>query len=269
MKQILIFMCLLMGINSYGTELYAVVTGKNTELMTVEGFIVKKIRKGSVVKVKVHPKDKQVVSVSFEGKSYVSALRNFRVIESLLDEELVLLKKVSLFREKLNTLNESIKEKGQELEESQEKSTRINRWVEVQKDNALSRKYFEVKTKKARASLKELVRKQTLLNLEKTTLIDELKEVRFQLVEEESVLKVIQEKLKPIKAEKGLFDKGFMTIEVVAKFAPVFHNGNIVKYLKKNSRLKVSVDHDSEDWYVVEKGNKKYFIASADVRIKY
>ena len=169
----------------------------------------------------------------------------------------------------MSTLSESIKDKSQELTESEEKSTRINRWVEVQKDNALSRKYFEAKTKKARESLKDLRRKETLLKLERTTLVDEIKEVRFELTEEESVLKALQEKLKPLKAEKGLFDKGFMTIEVIAKYAPVFHDGNIVKYLKKNSQLKVNVDHELGNWYIVEKGEKKYYIASADVRIKF
>ena len=155
------------------------------------------------------------------------------------------------------------------LSEGKEKIGRITRWLEVQKDNALSKDYYEVKTKKVRALLKDLTRKETLLKLEKSTLQDELKIIKFKLQEEESVLDALQKKLKPLKAEKSLFDKGFMTIEVIAEYAPLFHNGNVVKYLKKNTKINVGVDHMTGDWYVLSQGKKKYYIASTDVAVKY
>jgi hypothetical protein len=186
-----------------------------------------------------------------------------------LDEEVVMLKKVSILRKRILLTETGIEEKNQSLVELNEKILRVNRWLEVQKDNAFSNDYFLSKTKKVRALLKDLTRKRTLLKIEKESLVEELKSANYELIEEGTVLKALQSKLKPLKAEKSLFDRGFMTIEVIAKAAPVFHDGNIVKYLKKNSRLKVGVDHMSGDWYVMTKGEKRYYIASTDVQVKF
>ena len=269
MRILLINLLFFITFSTFATENYAVVTNKNTELMNKEGYIVQKVRKGTVLKVSDHPKDDSAVVVNFEGKTFFSASRNFKVIESLLDEEVIMIKRVALNREKITNILADIKDKNAELLENKEKTQRINRWIEVQRDNAFSVEYFKAKTTKASVLLKDLIRKETLLKLEKETLVNELDDSKYELNEDEFILKALQQKLKPLKAEKSLFDKGFMTIEVIAKYAPVFYEGKIVKYLNKNSQLKVGVDHMSGDWYVLTKGQKRFYIASADARIKF
>lgn len=257
------------GFQLFATEDYAVVVSSSANLMNKEGFIVEKIRKGTVVKVKEHKTDKSAVEVKHLGKTYFGIKRSFRVIESILDEEVNLLKKVSKMKEDIGVLTGLIDEKTGEVTLADEKIDRINRWLDVQRDMAFSVDYYKAKTKKVRKTLEKLERRKTLFILELEALTKEKDQLQFEMKEESQILKALQQKLKPLRAEKSLFDRGFMTVEVIAQFAPVFHQGKIIKYLEKHSNLKVGVDHLSGDWYVVTRGQKKYYIASSDVEIKF
>ena len=269
MRKIIFWAILITGFQLFATENYAVVVGSSANLMNKEGFIVEKIRKGTVVKVKGHKTDKSAVEVKHLGKTYFGMERSFRVIESILDEEVNLLKKVSKMKEDIGVLSGLISEKSSEVSLKDEKIDRINRWLDVQKDMAFSLDYYKAKTKKVRKTLEKLERRKTLYRLELEALNKEKDQLQYELKEESEILKALQQKLKPLRAEKSLFDRGFMTVEVITKFAPVFHQGKIIKYLEKHSNLKVGVDHLSGDWYVVTQGQKKYYIASSDVKIKF
>ncbi|MCH2209321.1 MAG: hypothetical protein MK132_26135, partial [Lentisphaerales bacterium] len=61
MRILLINLLFFITFSTFATENYAVVTNKNTELMNKEGYIVQKVRKGTVLKVSDHPKDDSAV----------------------------------------------------------------------------------------------------------------------------------------------------------------------------------------------------------------
>jgi hypothetical protein len=269
MNKILFLTIFLINLQILAFEDYAVSLNRSTDLIDSSGYIVKSLRKGSVVKVAPHQKDKKALIVEFDGGLYFSTKRNFRVIKSILDEEMLLLKEIGLLNESINPLVLELKEKNISLDKKKSRYQRAQRWVDVQRDMAFSVDYFLSKTKKTRALTKKLERNISLTKIENEMLQEDLAAKKLKLKEQSELLEKLQKKIKPLKAEKSLFDRGFMTIEVVAQNAPLFLNGEIVRYLNKNTELKVGVDHDSNDWYVLTQGKNKYYIASSNVRLKF
>ena len=203
MKRALLIICYIMTWSLVANDNYAVTITEKTKLLNPEGYLVQELAKGEIIKIKPHPQDRLALNVNFEGETYIGARKDFRVIVSLLQEEINLVKDISILRQRSIAVEIDLKNKTESIEKSQVKLRQLKLWLEVQRDNALSQEYYDTVTQKTRVEFEDQSRKNKILDLEKIVLAQELQELQRRLAENNTFLKNLREKLKSPNIEQS------------------------------------------------------------------
>ena len=261
----MIYLLILISVSAYA-ENYAVVSAAHVDLLNDRGVSVKRLFKGTVVKIKTHDGDRSICRINDGGRTYYARRSSLRVVTNMLNEESRLKKQLQDLNAKMVEIDNRIDVQSQYINQFSSKILELEIWIEVQRDLSYSREYFQEKTKGSFAEVN--IYKEKISKGQSN--LKELYDYKESLAASIKNIKEISTKLSidllPVKREKNLLKNGFIALSVKKDKTPVYSDGKIIKYLKAGTVIKAQKDSTLDGWYVFSKGSDLMHISSYDVK---
>jgi len=249
------------------------VWNKSATLYSEKGRALLEVKTGTLVSVKIHPKDETRYLVTHKGKTYMAHKRSFRP----LDEVTLAYKKTLLDLDGLEGKNNlRLSNIASELTVFFVQSLELRRDTAVAYQQSRSVVHngntvfiptyttllSSSKFKKLMKAWKVDVEK---LNKEKLSLLAQNKKVFVKRSQVKGRLASMDSQLKKFAEDKV---STTMKLYVVKDNIPLFIENKVKKYIKKGMVLEGKVHPRHKDWYLVKSAGKVYNVAGTGVVVK-